>query len=110
MKTIYYLYQIGKRRSMESIEKGAAKIRGIKRSKEFCENAAKRLRGIKRRPEYAIKTKLALREKYGTKVLINGVKYDSIAEAVEKTRYTKSIIQRYIRNVIKNVTYDIKLA
>jgi hypothetical protein len=110
LSEIFSIAQKKKKINWDAIRKTQQKNKGKKRSKEFCVNSSLRQSGVSKPIEHTLKMKQTQREKYGIKIKVDNVVYGSINEAVEKTKYTKSIITSYLKNRIKNRIYNIELA
>lgn len=96
-----------KKINWDAIKKTQQKNTGKKRSKIFCDNLSNRMKGKRKNELHVLKMKNTQREKYGRPVFIDDKRYTSIADAVENTGYTKSIITSYLKNKIKKRKYNI---
>jgi len=99
--------QKGKIINREQLKKLHESNVGKKRSDDFCKKLSLRQKGHKKKQSAIENMKKTQRERFGLKVLIDNVLYGSIAEAVEKTIYTKAIIQSYLYGKIKKPIYNI---
>jgi len=91
----------------DALKKTHDKTRGVKKPKAWGENLKAKLTGVPKNKSLVEKMKKHHTEKYGIKVYIDGIKYDSLREASRATNISRVAIKMYLNDKVKKKKYNI---